>query len=320
MGIEKDLAGYHEKYDMKRGPAEFVSSGILSLDCATRVGIPRGCIIDLYGEEGLGKTTLSLSIVGERVKHGERCAYIDVEHRLSPKLVSLLIPDPSLMEIFHPLDGDAALACMERLAHHPEIRMIVMDSLAAIVPGELLEEDASPDGPIALTARRIASSIKKVMTPLVSNNCVLIAINQIRMKPMSMGDPRIPTGGKALKFFASLRMNMLKDSFIKDGDVVSGQRVNVIMEKNSFAAPFGKATLNIVYGRGVDKDRDMVDCGIQTGVIVKSSSWLSYKDEAAGIDIKAHGERDLVEKIAPHMETVREKISAALMAKTEAAQ
>jgi recombination protein RecA len=296
---------------------EVVTSGSLMLDFALRKGgIPRGCIIDLFGEEGLGKTTLTLALMAERIKVGEHCAYIDAEHRLNPDLVRIMIPNRDFFHVYPPTDGDAALALLETFVKNNEFKMIAVDSMAAIVPTEMLEEDANPNRP-GLIANRITQALRKIMKPVRENGQIVVLINQMRDNMSFFARPgsKKATTINALKFFSSIRMQMKSEALIKNGDEVLGHKLNIDIIKNSFAKPFGKSTMTIVFGEGVDKARDLVDCGVLTGAIVKSGGWFSYMDDSKKgepVEIKAHGEQELLEKLTPIMDRVLAKVHATM--------
>ena len=316
-GIDATLDKLREKYCIKRPPWEAIGSGTLMLDWATRQsGIPRGCLVDLFGEEGLGKTTLALTLISERIKFGERCAFIDVEHKNNPALIKLLIPDQELLgEPYEPTDGDAALSLLGDLVGNPKIRMVVFDSLAAVVPIEAYDEDANPDRP-GLKARRITQALDKIMLPLVKNGCIVIFINQMRDKMSFVGRPgKVPTGGNAIKYYASLRMHMTRKAPIRDGDMLVGHQVEVKIVKNNFAAQDLVAPMSIIYGEGIDKVRDLIECGVMLGVIKKDVGWYSFEDvdeKGKKTEYKGQGQDTIIEKLTPIMTRVYERIREAM--------
>ena len=323
--FENAISTLREKHEIERtGEPEIVTTGSLMLDFALRKGgIPRGCIVDLFGEESLGKTTLTISIMSERVKNKEHCAYIDVEHRINHDLVNLLIPDEfkEYWHEFQPKDGDSALALLESFVKMNEFRMIAVDSMAAIVPCEMLEEDANPNRP-GLAASRITQALKRIMGPVYGNEQIVILINQMRDNMSFFAKP----GGKksttinALKFFSSIRMQISNEGLVREGDESSGQKVMLSIVKNSFAKPHGKAPMTIMFGHGIDKTRDLVDCGIMTGVVMKNGGWLSYKganDQGEPMEVKAHGEDELMEKLAPAMNKIGQDIHLAMKLLTQ---
>lgn len=304
--VLKQLAALRDKHDLPPKPIrDIVSSGSLGVDLATGLpGFPRGVIVDLYGSEGLGKTTWALTMVAERIKCKERCVYIDVEHRINPDLVDIIIGDSELFTILNPKDGDAALTELQELAKIPEIKMIVMDSVAALMPKVALDNpDKSYTAAIAIA---MTDAMKRLAITVYQNDAIALFINQVRSAPMTFGPPnnQIPTGGRALKFYSSLRMHMVANSPLKTGGVIIGQKVDVIMAKNSYRAPGGRTTLNIVYGQGIDRFRDALDWALEYGIVDKSSSWYSYKD------IKENGEDAFVQKMGPVYEEICETVKA----------
>jgi recombination protein RecA len=318
----KFLDDMHSKFDIKKKwKHEAVSSGILALDKATsKGGIPRGLLVDLYGDEGLGKTTMSLSMIAERMRSGEHCAFIDVEHRLMPELKATIIPqdvDEELLEIFQPRTGEVAFGIIERLLNErPEFRMIVLDSVAALVFEEETEYDKY-SGPIALLARRVGNFSKKIMATIYEYGALVVFINQMRTSPNPYGPMfKTSTGGKAVRFLSSLRLNMQGNQLIKKGEDIIGQKVKVKIEKNSCGAPHRETLVSIVYGEGIDRVRDVVDCGIDAGVIVQNGGYykLRQTDDKGKVirDIQAHGEAAFVAKVEPELDEVRKFVSDSL--------
>ena len=278
-------------------PKDIMSSGILSLDVATRMGgFARGQIIDFYGDEALGKTTVALRMVAERTVHGEHCLFIDVEHRLTAALTKIMVPDYE--KFFHVVNaptGDSALRSLEKAVRTPELRMIVVDSLAAIMTEDEMDPDGSPG--IAKTSREIAKSLKRLMTPVSMHGSLVILINQIRMNPMpSYGQsPRTVTGGKSPKYFSSLRLGIYKDAPVKDGEDTVGQKLRIKVEKNLWGAPEGIAYATLLFGYGIDQATDLIEAGKKIGLITSSGPWMTWND--GKMEIKGHGEKDLLEKI-----------------------
>jgi recombination protein RecA len=304
--IAKQLDAIRDKHDLPPKPVrEIVSSGSLGVDLATRLpGFPRGVIVDLYGSEGLGKTTWALTMIAERIKHKERCVYIDVEHRINPDLVDIIIGESDLFTILNPKDGDAALAELQALAAIPEIKMIVMDSVAALIPKAALDNpDKSYTAAVAIAMN---DALKRLSITVYANDAIVLFINQVRSTPMSFGpmNNQVPTGGRALKFYASLRMHMVSNAALKVGDQIIGQKVDIIMSKNSYRAPHGRTSLNIMFGEGVDKFRDVLDWALEYDIVHKSSSWYTYGG------IKANGETAFIKEMGP----VYEEICAAVKA------
>ena len=320
--MEKLLNALHTKYDIPQDdtPKEFVSTGLMALDMATcRGGIPRGLLMDLYGDEGLGKTSLVLTMIAERIRCGERCAFIDVEKRLDQNMIDMLVPGHnmgkknSMLELFRPTDGDNALTVVESILQFPEFRMMAIDSVSALVFTDMTEADKHTE-PIGILARRMSTHTKRIMEPIFRNNTIMILINQIRAQMNFRGQVSfVPTGGRAIKFFSSLRISLHRDEFIGPKEKPLGQKLRLRIDKNSFGPPFREASASLVYGSGFDTTRDMIDVGIELGVINQAASWMTYTDtDEKGVvnEIRAHGEADLAEKLKPIAERVKARIHA----------
>ena len=304
-----DLDEKLEALDLGHKPVRgVVSSGVMGVDFLTYLpGIPRGCVIDLFGEEGLGKTTLALTLVAERLLHKEPCAYIDMEHRLNQALIDIVVPiNSDLLRIQHPKDGESAIKEIMHLADAGQHKMIVLDSVAALVPEDAMNLNEEASNSPAKIARLMSESLRALATLAYKHDTILLFINQMRSRPMMMGPSRAPTGGSALKFYASLRLEIMRDMPIRQGEKVIGQRVKLQAVKNSFGPPNFYTALSVVYGEGVDKVRDLIDLGIELGVITKSSSWFEYKD------LKANGEIALSAKIMDgYFRSLRDDVKAA---------
>jgi len=320
MGFSSKMSKLREKYEVQtKEPikAETVSSGNLMLDWAIGSGgIPRGCSVDLFGLPSLGKTTMVLSIMGERTKFGERCAFIDVEHRLTQSLIDTLIPNQKMFEVIQPKDGDSALALLKELIAEPEFRVVTVDSMSVIVPSEMTEEGANPDRP-GLAAKRITQTLSQSLTPVYANRTIVFLLHQMRANMSFFSkNPSVPTSNYSTQHLTSLRLAITSNhkdgpSEIKDGDNIIGQRVKITVVKNTFGPPGKIAPITIMYGKGLDKVRDLIDCGIITDVIQKTAGWYTYTDKSdkkVPIEIKAHGEDELVKKLMPIMPKVYERI------------
>ena len=317
----KIMAELREKYEHPKTAEirfEAISSGNLMLDWAIgRGGIPRGTAIDLFGLPSLGKTTMVLSIIGERTKFEERCAFIDVEHRLDQTLIDTMIPNQKMFEVFQPKDGDSALALLKSLVALPEFSMVAVDSMSVIVPSEMAEEDANPDRP-GLAAKRITQAMNLLKDPIYQNRTIVFLLHQMRANMSFFSkNPSVPTTNYSTQHLTSLRLAIKRDgiSEIKDGDNIIGQRVKIEVVKNTFASPGKVAPITIMYGKGLDKVRDLIDCGIITGVIQKAIGWYTYIDDSdkkAPVEIKAHGEDELVKKLMPIMPKVYGRIHEAM--------
>lgn len=294
---------------------EIVSSGILSIDLAARQGgIARAQLMDFYGDPGLGKTTCALTMCKERMDEGEQTVFIDVEHRLFKGLREQIIGPPNpLFRQFEPVGGDAALRQLEKACNIPGVRMIVFDSLAAIITeAEMDPESKAP----AVTAREITKTMRRILGPIYAHGAIVIIINQIRSNPMPTygQSSKVVTGGYAPKFFSSLRMNIHKAGYEKDEDkVIVGQRVRIEVEKNSFGSAFGEARPVIIYGSGIDHDRDVIETAKALGMIESSASWLSYKN--GDEEIRGHGEKELLEKLREKLPEIKKQIRERILKK-----
>jgi len=310
-----------EQYDFpSQGPRVIVPSGCLTLDLASRLGgVPRGCTIDLYGEEGLGKTTLALTLVSERIKAKERCVYLDVEHRLDPELIGIICGDDweEYMSVMQPKDAESALTEVIELTKIPEVKMIVLDSVAALVPKHCMDENEKEQ--TAEIARLMSSHLKMVSPIRYNNQTILLYINQIRSRPMVIGPVTSqPTGGRALKFYSDLRLNIIRNTFIREGEHVAGQKVDLMVEKNRFGPPHGRATMSIIFGTGLDKMRELIDWGLDLAIIRKSSSWYYYEEtleDGTKKEYKGNGEVALIEQIMPIYDKIAAQIRATELGK-----
>lgn len=316
MSTSSSLKELRDKYAVVRPDKfEVVSSGCLAIDWATgKGGIPRATVVDLFGDESLGKTTLVLSMIAERLRAGEPCAYVDVEHRLTPDLVEQIIPNKENFEVFYPKDGDAALAIAEKVMSLG-FRFVAIDSLAAIVPAEMLDEEFNPNR-TGLAAARKTQFLNRVRAKITENGIILLCVNQMRANMMQSGygPTKVPTGGWAIKFAASLRMLMASDGPIREGDTLVGHKLKIAMVKNTFAHPGKVALLSLLYGVGIDQTRDLIEAGTATGVITQSAGWYTYEDEDHKA-IRMHGADALIEALAPNMVKVQTRIREAMKPK-----
>ena len=260
-----------------------VSSGSLGLDIALGIGgVPRGRVIEIYGPESSGKTTLALHIVAEAQKPGGMGAYIDAEHALDLGYAKKLGVNTDELLISQPDHGEQALEIAETLVRSGAIDVLVIDSVAALVPKAEIEGEMG-DSHMGLQARLMSQALRKLTATIARSMTVVIFINQIRMKiGVMFGNPETTTGGNALKFYASVRMDIRRIGALKDGDNVIGGRVRVKVVKNKVAPPFKEAEFDLLYGTGISRDGEIVDLGSELGVVEKSGAWYSYGGERIG--------------------------------------
>lgn len=262
---------------------EAMPSGSIALDAALGIGgYPKGRIIEIYGPESGGKTTLALEAIASCQKNGGFAAFIDAEHALDPKYAQALGVDFDSLILSQPDSGEQALEIMDTLAKSGAVDMIVVDSVAALVPEAEIRGDMG-DQLVGAQARLMSQAMRKLAGTLANNKCTAIFINQIREKVGVMfGNPETTPGGRALKFFASIRIEIRRGDQIKDGDVVTGTYAKVKIVKNKVAAPFKSCDLELVFGQGISQVGELVDLGSDLGVLLKSGSWYSYKGEKIG--------------------------------------
>jgi len=262
---------------------EATSTGSLGLDIALGVGgIPRGRIIEIYGPESSGKTTLTLHIVAEAQKKGGTCAFIDAEHALDPIYAKKLNVNIDELLISQPDTGEQALEIADTLVRSGAIDVIVVDSVAALVPKAELDGEMG-DSHMGLQARLMSQALRKLTGSIARTNCTIIFINQIRMKiGVMFGNPETTTGGNALKFYSSVRMDIRRIGAIKDKEETVGNQTRVKIVKNKVAPPFRVVEFDIMYGEGISKTGELIDMGVKAGVVEKSGSWFSYNDQRIG--------------------------------------
>ena len=264
-------------------PIAVISTGSLSIDAALGVGgFPRGRICEVYGPESSGKTTLALQVVAEAQKKGGMAAFIDVEHALDPAYARKLGVDVDNLLVSQPDYGEQALEIVGALVSSGSMDVLVVDSVAALVPKAELDGEMG-DSHMGLQARLMSQALRKLTGITSKSKTCLIFINQIREKiGVMFGNPETTTGGRALKFYASIRVDIRRIAAIKDGETVTGNRTKVKVVKNKLASPFREAEFDIIYGEGISKEGDLIDLGVANNVIEKSGSWFSYKGERIG--------------------------------------
>jgi recombination protein RecA len=264
-------------------PVSVIPSGCLSIDAALGVGgFPRGRVIEIYGPESGGKTTMTLHVIAEAQKLGGQAAFIDAEHALDPVYARKLGVDVDNLLVSQPDNGEQALEIAETLIRSGGVDIVVVDSVAALVPKAELEGDMG-DPQMGLQARLMSQALRKLTGIVSKSRTCLIFINQIREKiGVMFGNPETTTGGRALKFYASMRVDIRRIQAIKEGDKVVGSRTRAKVVKNKVAAPFREAEFDIVYGEGISREGDLIDLGVDKGLVEKSGTWLSFGGERMG--------------------------------------
>jgi recombination protein RecA len=296
-------------------PVSVIPSGCLSIDAALGVGgFPRGRVIEIYGPESGGKTTMTLHVIAEAQKLGGQAAFIDAEHALDPVYARKLGVDVDNLLVSQPDNGEQALEIAETLIRSGGVDIVVVDSVAALVPRAELEGDMG-DPQMGLQARLMSQALRKLTAIVSKSRTCLIFINQIREKiGVMFGNPETTTGGRALKFYASMRVDIRRIQSIKEGDKVVGSRTRAKVVKNKVAAPFREAEFDIVYGEGISREGDLIDLGVEKGVLEKSGTWISFGGERMGQG------RENARIFLKENKDIRDKLEATLRKKLELPQ
>lgn len=291
---------------------ETISTGSLGLDIALGAGgLPMGRIVEIYGPESSGKTTLTLEVIAEAQRSGKTCAFVDAEHALDPIYAEKLGVDINELLVSQPDTGEQALEICDMLTRSGAIDLIVVDSVAALTPKAEIEGEIG-DSHVGLAARMMSQSMRKLTGNLKKSNTMMIFINQIRMKiGVMFGNPETTTGGNALKFYSSVRLDIRRTGAIKDGDEVVGNETRVKVVKNKIAPPFKQAEFQIMYGEGISKEAELIDIGVKLKFVEKAGAWYSYNGDRIG-----QGKANVVKYMKENTEKANEleaKIRAELL-------
>ncbi|WXL27221.1 recombinase RecA [Ectopseudomonas mendocina] len=269
--------------DHERQAIPAISTGSLGLDIALGIGgLPKGRIVEIYGPESSGKTTLTLSVIAEAQKQGATCAFVDAEHALDPDYAGKLGVNVDDLLVSQPDTGEQALEITDMLVRSNAVDVIIVDSVAALVPKAEIEGEMG-DMHVGLQARLMSQALRKITGNIKNANCLVIFINQIRMKiGVMFGSPETTTGGNALKFYSSVRLDIRRTGAVKEGDEVVGSETRVKIVKNKVSPPFRQAEFQILYGKGIYRNGEIIDLGVQLGLLEKSGAWYSYQGNKIG--------------------------------------
>ena len=302
--------------DQSQAEIEVIPTGSIALDVALGIGgLPRGRIVEVYGPESSGKTTVALHAIANAQAEGGICAFIDAEHALDPSYAAALGVDTDALLVSQPDNGEQALEIADQLIRSSAIDILVVDSVAALTPKKEIEGDMG-DNNVGLQARLMSQALRKLTSTISKTNTTCIFINQLRDKiGIMFGNPETTTGGNALKFYASVRLDIRKASAIKDGENVLGNLVRVKVVKNKVAPPFRKAEFEITFGEGISKIGEIIDLGVEHNIIQKSGSWFSYDGSKLGQGRDAA--KALLKDNPELAEEIEAKVREALAAKNE---
>ncbi len=281
---------------------EAISTGSISLDLASGIGgIPRGRVVEIFGPESSGKTTIALHIIAEAQKNGGKAAFIDAEHALDPEYAGKLGVDVNELLVSQPDTGEQALEICEMLVRSGAIDVVVIDSVAALVPRAEIQGEMG-DSHVGLQARLMSQALRKLAGAINKSNTSAIFINQLREKVGIMfGNPEVTTGGRALKFYASMRFDVRRVESIKSGDQIIGNRTRVKIVKNKVAPPFKQAEFDIMYGAGISREGDILDCAVNMGIVDKAGAWYSFRGDRIG-----QGRENVKNYLSEHKEMLDE--------------
>ncbi|WP_412971553.1 recombinase RecA [Glaciecola sp. MF2-115] len=281
---------------------ESISTGSLTIDIALGIGgLPCGRVVEIYGPESSGKTTLTLQVIAEAQKKGKTCAFVDAEHALDPVYAEKLGVNIDELLVSQPDTGEQALEICDMLVRSNAVDVVIVDSVAALTPRAEIEGDMG-DSHVGLQARLMSQALRKLTANIKRSNTLVIFINQIRMKiGVMFGNPETTTGGNALKFYASVRLDIRRIGAIKDGDEVVGNETRVKVVKNKVAPPFKQAEFQIMYGAGISKEAELIDLGVKQKLVEKAGAWYSYNGERIG-----QGKANVVKYLKEHVEMAQE--------------
>ncbi len=295
--------------DQKRERIPAISTGSLGLDIALGIGgLPKGRIVEIYGPESSGKTTLTLSTIAQAQKQGATCAFVDAEHALDPHYAEKLGVNVDDLLVSQPDTGEQALEITDMLVRSGAVDVVVVDSVAALVPKSEIEGEMG-DHHVGVQARLMSQALRKITGSVKNANCLVIFINQIRMKiGVMFGNPETTTGGNALKFYSSVRLDIRRIGAVKQGDEITGNETRVKVVKNKVAPPFKQAEFQILYGSGINNTGEILDMGVQLGLVDKAGSWYSYQGERIG-----QGKQNACDYLDNHQQ-IRDEVEAQIRA------